>query len=63
MSSAKETQSKPAEEEKEKLAVVLSYFHVITYEPDEFIEKLDQLCQEYSDPTGNYSFKFKFDGY
>ena len=62
MGNAKETQSKPAEEEKETLAVVLSYFHVITDEPEEFIEKLDQLCQEYCH-AGNYSFKFKFDGY
>ena len=63
MGSPQETQSKPAEEEKEKLAVVLSHFCVITDEPDEFIEKLDQLCQEYCDHVGDYCFKFKFDGY
>ena len=63
MDNSEKTQLEPAEEPKEKLAVVLSHFWVITDEPDEFIEKLDQLCQEYSDPDGNYWFKFKFDGY
>ena len=58
----KEAQSKPAEEPKEKLAVILSPFCVVTDEPDEFIEKLDQLCQEYCDHVGDYYFRYECDG-
>ena len=63
MGNPQETQSKPAEEPKEKVAVILAPFSVVTDEPEEFIEKLDQLCQEYCDTVGDYFFNFRFDGY
>ena len=62
MGSLKEIQLKPVDqlEEKEKTAVRIKHFCVVTDEPEEFVEKLDQLCQEYCATVGDYSFNFNF---
>ena len=61
MDNSKKTQLEPAEEPKEKVAVRFDTFWVLTDEPDEFIDKLEQLCQEYCDDE--YIFYFRYDGY
>ena len=62
MNNSQEKQLNSSEESKEKIAVILKFFCVVTDEPEEFIEKLDQLCQEACDTPGDYSFNFKFSG-
>ena len=54
MSNPQEKQLNPAEEAKERIVITLKTFCVVTDEPEEFIEKLDQLCQEHCDTAGDY---------
>ena len=44
----------------EKVAVNLKHFCVVTNEPEEFVEKLERLCQEHCDSSGDYFFNFVF---
>ena len=61
MGSLEETQVDQSEE-REKTAVRIKPFCVVTDEPEEFVEKLDQLCQEYCATVGDYFFNFDFSG-
>ena len=55
MSNPQEKQLNPAEKSK-KIVITLKTFCVVTDEPEEFKEKLDQLCQEHCDTAGDYFF-------
>jgi hypothetical protein len=50
----KKRQPKTAKSKHE--TVIIKYFYVKTHKPDEFIDKLEQLCVQYS--QSNFSFKY-----
>ena len=61
MNNLKETQTKPLRQEaEEKVTVNFKHFCVVTNEPEKFVEKLDQLCQDHCDSTGDCFFDFRF---
>ena len=48
------------QEAEEKVTVNFKNFCVVTDEPEKFVEKLDRLCQEHCDSSGDYFFNFGF---
>ena len=60
MSNLEETQSTPVgQKAEEKATVNFKRFGVVTNEPEKFVEKLDQLCQDHCDSAGDYFFDFR----
>ena len=45
----------------EKFVVRLKFFGLVTVKPEEFVEKLEKLCQEYTDSPEEYSFSWDTD--
>ena len=45
----------------EKFVVRLKFFGLVTVKPEEFVEKLEQLCQEFTDSPEEYSFSWSTD--
>ena len=59
MNNLDETQSTPVgQKAEEKATVNFKRFCVVTNEPEKFVEKLERLCQEHCDSTGDYFFNF-----
>lgn len=44
----------------DKTTIKIEFFSLKTNSPDKFIEKLEQLCKEYSH-RANFTFKFSFE--
>lgn len=45
----------------EKFVVRLKFFGLVTCKPEEFVDKLEQLCQEFVDSPEEYSFSWNTD--
>jgi len=45
---------------KEESTVTFRSFHIRTEKPDEFVDRLEQLCREYS-IEGEFFFKYKIE--
>ena len=45
----------------EKMVVRLKFFGLITCKPQEFVERLEKLCQEFVDSPTDYSFSWDSD--
>ncbi|MXZ00022.1 hypothetical protein F4Y93_05000 [Candidatus Poribacteria bacterium] len=45
----------------EKYVVRLKFFGLVTLKPEEFVEKLENLCQEYVDSPEEYCFSWDTD--
>ena len=45
----------------EKFVVRLKFFGLVTLKPEEFVEKLEQLCREYTDSPEEYCFSWDTD--
>jgi len=48
------------EKQLEELTIKLKFFYVKTDKPDEFIDKLEQLCREYC-PQEDFFFKYSIE--
>ena len=42
----------------EKFVVRLKFFGLVTTSPEDFVEKLQELCQEYTECPEEYSFSW-----
>ena len=45
----------------EKFVVRLKFFGLVTCKPKEFVDKLEKLCQEFTDSPEEYSFSWDTD--
>ena len=45
----------------EKFVVRLKFFGLVTTSPEDFVEKLQELCQEYTEYPEDYSFSWDTD--
>ncbi len=45
----------------EKFVVRLKFFGLVTCRPEEFVDKLEKLCQEYTKSKSEYSFSWDTD--
>ena len=45
----------------EKFVVRLKFFGLVTTRPEDFVEKLQELCQEFTENPEDYSFSWDTD--
>ena len=45
----------------EKFVVRLKFFGLVTLKPEEFVDRLEKLCQEYTESKEEYSFSWDTD--
>ena len=45
----------------EKFVVRLKFFGLVTLKPEEFVERLEQLCKEFTETEADYCFSWDTD--
>ncbi len=61
MKQAKEKKLAKKETEAEESSIRIEFFGIRTSKPEEFVDKLEELCREYC-IDGDYSFKYSIEG-
>ena len=61
MKQAKAKKSKEIEIEDEDFSIRIEFFGIRTSKPDEFVDKLEELCREYC-IQDDFSFKYSVEG-
>jgi hypothetical protein len=61
MEQAKTKKSREIEIEDEDFTVIIKFFGIRTSKPDEFVDKLEELCREYA-IQDDFSFKYSVEG-